>query len=475
MAIAEITPLGFYRERLIGIKADLDARVTDKLGPVNTGPDAVVGQYNAAISEAIDLILETLEDAYFSMYPASASGTSLDGAVSFVGIERISASYTQVIATCYGADSTLIPLGSIAASITNAQYRTKADAIISRSAVTDVTVSIQAVANNTLYQVTMGPHVLSYTSGSGATSDSILAGLAASASNITAVVDGQKLRVTSADRQTGYAFTTTANIKVERIGSPVLFVADDLGVNPLPVGALTKVVTSVAGWDAVENLASANEGRDAETDSALRARHAIGVRAVGSATVAAIRARLLQEVEGVTGVSVYENRTGVSTVAGMPPHSIECVVEGGLDLAVAQKIFDAKAAGIETFGNVTQYITDSNGDAQNVSFSRPVARYIWLKISGTRYAEETLPTEYKAAIRTAALAHGTSLGVGEDVILQRFYGPIFDAVPGIASLVVQAAVTAGESDTPTYGASNIPVSRSEVAKFAVARITVEDF
>jgi len=83
---------GFERPRLTEIKADYDQRFTDALGPVNTSPDAVIGQIIGIFSAALDDAYETLQDNYDSMYPYSADGTSLDGAVSFVGKDVMAAS-----------------------------------------------------------------------------------------------------------------------------------------------------------------------------------------------------------------------------------------------------------------------------------------------------------------------------------------------------------------------------------------------
>lgn len=91
-----LSSTGFSRARLADIKADYDARFTEALGPVNTEPDAVVGQLIGIFAAALDDVNEALQDTYDAMYPYSAEGTSLDGAVSFVGLERLAASATTV-------------------------------------------------------------------------------------------------------------------------------------------------------------------------------------------------------------------------------------------------------------------------------------------------------------------------------------------------------------------------------------------
>jgi hypothetical protein len=193
---------------------------------------------------------------------------------------------------------------------------------------------------------------------------------------------------------------------------------------------------------------------------------------VGAATVPAIRARVLQEVDSVTSVSVYENRTHL-TVGSLPPHSFETVVAGGVDQAVAEKIYEVKPAGIETYGNTSRQVLDNNGDLQLVKFSRPVVKYAWVRVNVTSlYAEEALPEAVVTEIKNAVFAQGSTLGIGEDIITQRFYGAVYAATSGIGSITVEAAVTVTPLGTPVYSTANIAISRSEVAAFDLARIVV---
>ncbi len=97
-----LTANGLERPRLNELKASLDALFTEALGPVTTTPDSVVGQLTGIEAEALANLWEAVQDNYDSMYPFSAEGTALDGAVSFVGIERLPATPTTVIAMVYG-------------------------------------------------------------------------------------------------------------------------------------------------------------------------------------------------------------------------------------------------------------------------------------------------------------------------------------------------------------------------------------
>ena len=157
----------------------------------------------------------------------------------------------------------------------------------------------------------------------------------------------------------------------------------------------------------------------------------------------------------------------------MPPHSVEVVVSGGTDQDVASKLYEVKPAGIETYGNMDIVVYDDNGDGQIINFSRPSDKYAWVRVSvNTLNAEEVLTVEIVQAIKDAVLAYGQSLGVGNDIITQRFYGPIYDATSGIGSITVEAALTTTAGETPAYSTANVSVARAELALFDESRITV---
>jgi len=164
-----LTEQGFERPRLNEIKTDYDQRFTDALGPVNTDADAVVGQIIGIFSAALDDAYEALQNTYDSMYPATAESTSLDGAVSFVGLERLAATPTTVVAMCYGTEGTLLPAGALARSLDNRQYVVTADTVISRSSSGDVLIEPNVVTNGANYQVIAGGTSVVYTADGSAT------------------------------------------------------------------------------------------------------------------------------------------------------------------------------------------------------------------------------------------------------------------------------------------------------------------
>lgn len=470
-----LTATGFDRPRLNEIKTDYDERFTDALGPVNTNPDAVVGQIVAIFSAALDDAYEALQNTYDSMYPFSAEGVSLDGAVSFVGLTRLAAAPTTVTAMCYGTEGTLIAAGALARSLDNRQYVATADTVILRSSTGHAVIEVKTVADASTYQVITGGVSVVYTSGTGATAEQITEGLAAlfNTSVFSASANAGKLTLKSADLYSDFTLTVESKLEITLLGTPVVFTALENGAYELPANSLTRIDSSILGWDEVNNLVPGDIGRSVETDEELRERHANSVRVTGAATAQAIRSRILAEVEGVTFVAVYENRTNVIDGNGLPSHSFETVVVGGSNQSVANKLFELKPAGIETYGNTSVQVYDENGDLQNCRFSRGVNKYAWIRVTINQLdLEEALVPEYETSIKEAVLAYGNSIDIGKDIIVQRFYGPIYSSTAGLGGITVELAVTGTPLDTPSYSTSNAVIARDEVVNFDLTRITV---
>lgn len=465
---------GFVRARLSEIKADYDQRFKDALGAVNTNADSVTGQIIGIFSAALDDVNETLQNVYDSMYPNTAEGAALDGAVSFVGLERIGAAPTVVTAMAYGTESTLIPTGSLARTLANAQFITTADTLISRANAGDVDIIVNTVANSTVYQIIAGGVSVSYTSDSNATESEILNGLKnLFSSDYSAVVSGSKLTLRKSDLASSFTLTLSSNLTIDKLGSPVSFTSVDLGAIDCSANTLTRIDTSLSGWTGLNNLVDGATGRDVETDTALRVRHRTSVRVAGAATLQAIKARILNDVASVTACQIFENRTHIVDGFGLPAHSFECIVSGGTNSAVAEKIYEVKPAGIETYGAISQTILDENGDGQLIRFSRPVTKYAWIKITVTSLnAEQILTTNAANVIKDAVVALGNAGEIGADIMLQKFYAAIFGSVQGVATATIEGAITTLSGDTPSYLSNYVGVGRTDLPVFDVSRVTV---
>ena len=260
-------------------------------------------------------------------------------------------------------------------------------------------------------------------------------------------------------------------MEITERSSPLTFTANDTGPIIAPAGSFTEIVTPISGWDSVTNYEDGALGRRRETDQELRVRRRQSIRVAGSGSVEAIRSRLLQNVEGITSVLIFENRDEDPDNEGRPGHSFESVIEGGLDSDIADKLWELKPAGIETYGNTQVLIEDSQGNTQEINFSRPEELYFWVKCDLT-IASGEFPSDGTASVAEKIVEFGNSFGIGETVIFQQFFSNIYQ-VNGVLSVDLSIATSTSEGGPAgTYVSENISIGETQVPVFDTDRVNV---
>jgi uncharacterized phage protein gp47/JayE len=252
----------------------------------------------------------------------------------------------------------------------------------------------------------------------------------------------------------------------------VVFEAETAGVVVANAGTLTVRETFVSGWNSITNVLDAELGADFESDAAYRIRRVLELASVGGGTVNGIRADLLK-LEDVSAVVVLENDTDYTDLAtGLPPHSIEAVVQGGEDpAAIAASIYGNKPSGTQTVGNQTaEVVTDDQGFEHDVYFSRPtlVPVYIALEVeTGEGYDVETLQQTIEDS--TTSQTDPGYLTVGTDV----YAGRIVATAMGVAGVLnARAGLSLSTITDPDDGDVSLAVDVRSVATVVVDNIVV---
>lgn len=270
---------------------------------------------------------------------------------------------------------------------------------------------------------------------------------------------------------TGDKFATDTDIVIGLSGIAIVQASSVL-TGPIKAlsGTLTNIDTPITGWDSVTNTLDATLGTLEETDVELRARREKSVAKTSQSVIDAIYAAVAN-IEGVTQVVVLENDTDTTDGNGLPPHSFNVIVSGGVDTDIGQQIWLKKPAGITSHGTNTVVITDSQGLNHNIKFDRPTLVPIYVEVDLTTTSD--YPTNGDDLVKQAIvdyangeLVAGRGFFLGDDVIYTRLYTPI-NSVQGheIASLKIS------KTDPPT-GASNIPIAAGELADFNIANIDI---
>ncbi len=188
-------------------------------------------------------------------------------------------------------------------------------------------------------------------------------------------------------------------------------------------GTIINIVNpaAVRGIKGVCNESPVINGRERETDAEYRDRYYKSVDYAGGVNTEAVRAALLQDVQGVYTAYVYENDSDMyDPVYKLPPHSIEAVVYGGLDEDIARAIYEKKAGGIQTNGNKSVPVMTNSEQLIDISFSRPDLINIYIKIFNLE-TNEDFPGEdtiKEAVINFIGGDASGGLGIGADVPYQ---------------------------------------------------------
>jgi uncharacterized phage protein gp47/JayE len=478
-----VTDTGFNKKTLAAIQSELEVAFQgifgDDIDLDATGP---FGQVIGLLSKREADLWDGAEEIYTARNPQEATGTSLDYISSENGLIRLDATRTAVEnVRLFGDEGTVVAAGSQAKNPDDAivVYGLNNAVTITKAVARFISLEPDApVGAGEDFQVTLDAVVYTYTTGGGDTKADVINGL------ITLIEAGSFAGTVSNDNDTylqienittDFSGDWNSKLTLNLLASGGDFTADTEGPFTLPSNALTVIVTPVSGWDTVNNPDAGDTGRDVETDEEFRLRRSQAFLR-GKGTDSAIKEGIIQEVPNVSAASVTSNRTLITDSEGRPPKSFEAVVQGGDDQDIADTIWDFQPAGISSYGNTTKTVTDSQGQPQSISFSRPTNKYLWVKVQRDFYDEEVYPENGDQAIKDAIVEwslNTANVDVGIDIIRQRLATPIY-SVEGIGDINILLDVTDTPGGVPTYAAQNIPISVREIADFSTVRIVVED-
>lgn len=229
-------------------------------------------------------------------------------------------------------------------------------------------------------------------------------------------------------------------------------------------GTITEIVTPLAGVESVTNAAATQGGRDTETDYEFYNRYLLSLSSAGASTIDSIRAALLN-VSGVRAANVVENMTNTVDSEGRPPKSVQCYVLGGKSQDVAKAIFDTKAGGIETVGEVPVTVKDDSGQEHTVKFSYASEVSIYVKITITRNLK--YQSDGDSRVKTEVIQYiggedtdGTvyvGLGMRQKVVYSKIIERIYQ-IEGIEDIDLELS-----TDGATWVRTNIDILSNQVA------------
>ena len=184
-----------------------------------------------------------------------------------------------------------------------------------------------------------------------------------------------------------------------------LFECESEGAVIASPNTLNKIITTVAGWDTVNNIQFAIVGSLEESQQAFEKRRYDSVALNSVGTTASVFSRVNQ-IDDVVGCYVVDNKTNVNKIIDdylLKPHSIYVAVIGGSNQDIAEAIYRSLSAGCDYNGNTQITVVDPHTHAkEKVTFMRPTPQNVYIKVN---VFDKDLPDDYENLIKNAVITN----------------------------------------------------------------------
>ncbi len=272
----------------------------------------------------------------------------------------------------------------------------------------------------------------------------------------------------------GYTFMNTAPATINASGQATLIVrCTELGAVEVASGSITKIITTVPGWDRVTNASAGVTGRDVESQAAFESRRVQSVAKNAHGSVSALFGAIA-DINDVTALLILENTTNQDktekgvVIAG---HSVYISVYGGADEDIARAIYNKIDAGCGTNGNTLVSYNPVSDDATqpDMLYSYYIERPSTVSTGVVVTVSDSQTTTLTNAIKQAVVDNfngGSTfrrVKMGDTLYASRFYAD-----------VIKAGVTSLENVKIKYPASGTAADSVEVDADEIPTISVDD-
>ena len=220
--------------------------------------------------------------------------------------------------------------------------------------------------------------------------------------NGTVIEKGSKIQSSADGTYWDLLETVTIN---DNSSVTALFECETEGAVIASPNTLNKIITTVAGWDTVNNIQSATVGSLEESQQAFEKRRYDSVALNSVGTTASVFSRVNQ-IDDVVGCYVVDNKTNVNKIIDdylLKPHSIYVAVIGGSNQDIAEAIYRSLSAGCDYNGNTQITVVDPHTHAkEKVTFMRPTPQNVYIKVN---VFDKDLPDDYETLIKNAVITN----------------------------------------------------------------------
>lgn len=476
-----ITDTGFVIKRLDVIREEIHRDLTNGFGyDTRVLKPSYLDTLVTTFATQIATLWETAQDSYYAKFPYTAEGINLDNAVQYGGVKRVEAKKNVYNLHCLGVEDYTI--------LANTKVSTSSEPVIGLVSVKDFTITkdsfnevyIRVDSLGDTYSLTIDDKTFSTDAQSGDTKATVLNRLLEAITHdgynksIVNRKNEQMILLSNIDESGVASLELSDTLKTSGVVNIIEFETEDYGKITLPNGTVNKIVNASVNFESVTNKLPPIYGRLAETDSELRTSYVQRSMLRSSNMIGSITSEIIDSVDGVETATGYENVTN-ETVGGMPPHSIEIIVEGGDDYSIANAILKKKAAGIATYGNISQpiAITTEFGDTVEIRFSRPQKLYAWFKV--LLYGNTSLiPQNYDDLTKKSIIKDTSNLKAGDTLYVQLLNESLYD-IANVVFTDIKVAYSTDASSKPSdesFVTQNISATNRQIVVVAEDRIEV---
>ncbi|EEJ2154917.1 hypothetical protein XK44_003674 [Salmonella enterica subsp. enterica] len=227
-----------------------------------------------------------------------------------------------------------------------------------------------------------------------------------------------------------------------------------------------KPQTIVSGVRKVTNMQVSSGGASTELDSEAIDRAYASYGKPGTNSIDGIVAEIRQMTD-VIACNGYENEEDTrDPLTGLPPHSMQIVVDGGSPAAIADCIFRRKTNGCKQIGTVSYQITDKSGTQRTMKWSQPT--YVEAYASLVVARKELFTDVSEELIKNAILSK--VYNIGEEVSTYEL-GQLIQEANGVSPNFYIKTFFVGKSANPSTD-TILRITALERAIFAADRITI---
>lgn len=267
----------------------------------------------------------------------------------------------------------------------------------------------------------------------------------------------------------GYTYMNTQVATINASGQATLYVrCTELGAVEAASGTVTRIITTVPGWDSVTNAAAGVTGRAVESQAAFESRRVQSVAKNAHGSVASLFGAIA-DINDVTALLILENTTNQDivksgvTIAG---HSVYISVYGGDNNDIARAIYNKLDAGCGTNGNTLVTYNPSSDEPDNqpdMSYSYYIERPTTVSMGIVVTVADEQTTTLTNAIKQAVVENfnGNSgyrrVKMGDKLYASRFYSDVIKAgVTKLETIQIKFPLSATAVDSVNIDADEIP-------------------